>query len=114
MMSSPDPAREENAMTRGTVTCMVIVAESVLEQALLRDLASCGALGWTVTASRGHGPRNRRVSELEGGNIRVETLVSPAVATRIWDVLEDRYFASYAIAAWQHEVVVARAERYTG
>jgi nitrogen regulatory protein P-II 2 len=113
-MTSPNSAREENAMTRGTVTCMVIVAESVLEQGLLRDLASCGALGWTVTASRGHGPRNRRVSELEGGNIRVETLVSATVAQRIWDVLEERYFASYAIAAWQHEVVVAREERYTG
>lgn len=114
MMSGPDPARKEDDMTRGTVTCMVIVAESVLEQALLRDLSSCGALGWTVTASRGHGPRNRRVSELEGGNIRVETLVSAAVAERIWDVLEIRYFTSYAIAAWQHEVVVARSERYTG
>ena len=54
------------------------------------------------------------MSELEGGNIRVETLVSPAVATLIWDVLEARYFASYAIAAWQYEVVVARTERYTG
>jgi hypothetical protein len=114
MMSSPGPAREETGMSHGTVTCMVIVAESVLEQGLLRDLTACGALGWTVTASRGHGPRNRRVSELEGGNIRVETLVSAAVAQRIWDVLEERYFASYAIAAWQHEVVVARSERYTG
>jgi hypothetical protein len=111
-MSSPDP--EESGMTHGTVTCMTIVAEAVLEPGLLRDLASCGALGWTVTASRGHGPRNRRVSELEGGNIRVETLVSPAVAELIWEVLEERYFASYAIAAWQHEVVVARTERYTG
>jgi hypothetical protein len=44
----------------------------------------------------------------------VETLVSASVATRIWDVLEERYFTSYAIAAWQYEVVVARAERYTG
>ena len=114
MMSTRNPAREEDGMTQGTVTCMVIVAESVLEQGLLRDLSSCGALGWTITASRGHGPRNRRVSELEGGNIRVETLVSPAVAALIWDVLEERYFASYAIAAWQYEVVVARSERYTG
>lgn len=101
-------------MAHGTVTCMVIVAESVLEQGLLRDLASCGALGWTITSSRGHGPRNRRVSELEGGNIRVETLVSPAVAELIWIVLEERYFPSYAIAAWQHDVVVAREQRYTG
>ena len=101
-------------MAHGTVTCMVIVAESVLEQGLLRDLTACGALGWTVTPSRGNGPRNRRVSELEGGNIRVETLVSPEVAQRIWEVLEDRYFTDYALAAWQCEVQVARTERYTG
>ena len=101
-------------MPRNTVTCMVIVAESILEPGLLRDLAACGALGWTVTPSRGHGPRNRRVSELEGGNIRVETLVSVEVAQRIWDLLEDRYFTDYALAAWQYEVQVARPERYTG
>lgn len=112
MMSAT--AGKENAMTRGTVTCMVIVAESVLEQPLLRDLSACGALGWTITASRGRGPRNRRVSELEGGSIRVETLVSPAVAERIWDILEERYFASYAITAWQQPVTVARSARYTG
>lgn len=101
-------------MEHGTVTCVVIVAESILEQNLLRDLTACGALGWTVTASRGHGPRNRRVSELEGGNIRVETLVSAEVADRIWGVLENHYFTDYALAAWQYEVQVARPERYRG
>ena len=96
----------------GTVTCVVIVAESVLEANLLRDLSACGALGWTITASRGHGPRNRRVSEVEGGNVRIETLVSASVADRIWDLLERDYFANYAITAWAHEVSVARTERY--
>lgn len=98
----------------GTVTCVVIVAESILEGHLVRDLAECGALGWTITASRGHGPRNRRVSEVEGGNIRLETLVSPDVAARIWDRLEQSYFANYAITAWQYDVTVARMDRYTG
>lgn len=98
----------------GQVTCMVIVAESLLEPSLLRDLAACGARGWTITPSRGHGPRNRRVSEIEGGNVRIETLVSAEVADRIWAVLEQDYFTNYAIAAWHHEVRVARTERYTG
>ena len=66
-------------MTTGhDVICFVIVAESLLEARLLDGLATCGAHGWTVTAARGQGPRNRRVSEVEGGNIRVETLVSDA------------------------------------
>lgn len=114
MMTGNDSSPKGAGMPRDTITCMVIVAESLLEQNLLRDLATCGALGWTVTASRGHGPRNRRVSELEGGNIRIETLVSAEVAERIWDLLEGHYFADYAIAAWQHDVRVARTERYTG
>ena len=97
----------------GKVTCLVIVAESVLESNLLRDIGACGARGWTITASRGHGPRNRRVSEVEGGNVRIETLVSSEVATRIWELLERDYFANYAITAWAHEVAVARTERYT-
>lgn len=98
----------------GTVTCVVVVAEAVLEPGLLADLEHCGARGWTITASRGHGPRNRRVSEVEGGNIRIETLVSPETAARIWERLEDRYFQHYAITAWQYDVHVARMDRYTG
>lgn len=95
------------------VTCITIVAESVLESRLLGDLDDAGARGWTITPARGHGPRGRRVSEIEGGNVRVEVLVSEAVAARIWQVLEDKYFPHYAIAAWASAVAVVRAERYT-
>lgn len=95
------------------VTCITIVAESVLESRLLGDLDNAGARGWTITPARGHGPRGRRVSEIEGGNVRVEVLVSEAVAARIWQVLEDKYFPHYAIAAWASAVAVVRAERYT-
>ena len=100
--------------TTETVVCVVIVAESVLESRLVDDLKAAGALGWTITAARGQGPRERRVSEIEGGNVRVETLVSPEVAARIWELLSADYFADYAIAAWTQEVQVARLERYTG
>lgn len=95
------------------VTCITIIAESVLESRLLGDLDDAGARGWTITPARGHGPRGRRVSEIEGGNVRVEVLVSESVAARIWQVLEDKYFPHYAIAAWAGEVGVVRAERYT-
>lgn len=99
-------------MNPTTVTCVVIVAESVVEQRLLADLADAGARGWTLTAAQGHGPRNRRVSEIEGGNIRVEVLVSEEVAATIWELLEAKYFPNYAVAAWAYPVSVARPERY--
>lgn len=95
------------------VLCFVIVAESVLEPRLLDGLSSCGARGWTITAARGQGPRNRRVSEIEGGNVRIETLVSPEVADRVWELLSRDYFPNYAVAAWTSIVGVARHERYT-
>ncbi|HEV8024660.1 MAG TPA: hypothetical protein VGP37_07235 [Candidatus Nanopelagicales bacterium] len=98
----------------GTVVCVTIVAESILEARLVEDLRVAGALGWTITPARGQGPRDRRVSEIEGGNVRVETLVSAEVAERIWAVLTSDYFANYAIAAWTNDVCVARPERYVG
>jgi len=94
------------------ITCVTIVTEYVLESRLVRDLAACGATGWTITEASGQGPRGRRVSEVEGGNIRVETLVSAEVAERIWDKLAAEYFPSYAVAAWSSKVLVARPERY--
>jgi hypothetical protein len=100
-------------LERGSVVCFVIVAETVLEPRLLRSLTACGVSGWTITDARGHGPRNRRVSEIEGGNVRIETLVSDQVAERIWSVLEAEYFDHYAISAWTLQVGVARTERYT-
>lgn len=96
-----------------TVVLLTIVTESVLESRLTRDLASCGAHGWTITDARGRGPRNRRASELEGGNIRLETLVSPQVASAIMEVLARAYFSSYAVTAWTTPATVARPERYT-
>lgn len=91
---------------------VTIVTEAILEARLTRDIEGCGSRGWTITDARGHGPRNRRASELEGGNIRLETLVTPDVAGAIMDLLVRDYFTSYAVAAWKSEVHVSRLERY--
>lgn len=99
---------------RGSVVCVTIVAESILEGRLVDDLRAAGALGWTISAARGEGPRGRRVSDFEGGNVRVETLVSEDVAERIWSRLASDYFPNYAITAWTHDVQVARPDRYRG
>lgn len=96
------------------VTCVTIVAESVIQDRLLHAIEGCGAQGWTVTMAQGHGPSAHGVSGIEGGNVRIETLVSPAVAERIWSVLESEFFADYAVSAWQYDVTVARVARYSG
>lgn len=102
----------EGMEPRGSVTCVTIVAEAVVETRLLDGLSASGARGWTVTAARGMGPRNLGVSEIEGGSIRVEVLASRTVAERIWELLREDYFTNYSIAAWEYPVRVDRAERY--
>lgn len=97
---------------RGTVTLVTIVAEAVLEARLVRDVAACGAHGWTITSAHGQGPRNRRVGDLEGGNVRLESLVSADVAERIMQMLAAEYFPNYAVVAWLADVQVQRSERY--
>lgn len=99
--------------SEGSVVCVTIVAESIVESRLLDDLAVSGARGWTVTPSRGMGPRHTGLSELEGGSVRIEVLASSSVAARIWTVLREHYFDNYSIAAWEYPVTVARIDRYT-
>jgi hypothetical protein len=71
----------------GSVTCLTIVAEGILEERLLAVIEECGARGWTVSMAQGHGPSHHGVSGIEGGNVRVETLVAEDVAARIWSAL---------------------------
>lgn len=98
---------------KGAVSCVTIVAESVVESRLLDGLAASGARGWTITPARGMGPKHQGMSEIEGGSIRVEVLTSAVVAERIWQLLREDYFTNYSIAAWEYPVRVYRAERYS-
>ncbi|MDP4906608.1 MAG: hypothetical protein NWR17_05015 [Candidatus Nanopelagicales bacterium] len=63
--------------------------------------------------AEGHGPSGHGVSGIEGGNVRIETLVSVDVAQSIWDMLERDFFPHYAVSAWAYDVRVARVARYT-
>ena len=94
------------------VTLLTIVAESLIESRLIEDLISCGVIGWTLTPARGAGPDNRRLSEVEGGNVKIEVLGSKEVTQRVWDLLSSRYFPHYAVTAWQSSVLVSRLDRY--
>lgn len=95
------------------VILLTIVAESLIENRLVDDLTSCGVVGWTTTRARGAGPANRRLSEVEGGNIKIEVLASEKVARKAWDLLSVKYFPHYAVTAWQSSVLVSRFDRYT-
>ena len=99
-------------MKTTSVKLVTIVAESVLEERLIEDIRSLGARGFTKSNVHGEGSRGRRVSDVEGANVRLESLVSDEVADRIVAVLAEKYFENYAIVAWIETVTVVRGHKY--
>ena len=68
--------------------CLTVVVEAALEQRLIKDIQRLGAKGFTVSQAHGQGPRNQRTGDLEGGNIRLETVLSNEVLEQILELLE--------------------------
>jgi hypothetical protein len=91
---------------------VTIVAEPVLEPRLLGEFAGLGARGWTVTDARGAGSRHMRATDPPGANVRIETVVSAAVADAILTHLAAHYFPRYAVIAWATAVAVVRGDKY--
>lgn len=96
-----------------TVKLVTIVAEAVLEDYLIGDLKRLGARGHTLSRVEGEGSRGMRAGDVAGGNIRIEVLVSAAVADAIFQHLADTYFAHYAIIAFAADVQVVRGMKYS-
>jgi len=91
---------------------VTIVAEALLEDRLLRELRALGARGFTIGEVRGEGSRGIRAVDWEGRNVRIETIVGPAVADRILEHVSANYFEDYAVIAWVDDVGVVRGDKY--
>ena len=70
---------------------IVVVVEAALEQRLSKDILFQGAKGFTITHANGLGPRNQRAGDLEGGNIRLETVVPEEISMKILELLKTSY-----------------------
>lgn len=91
---------------------VTIIAESVLEERLLRDVKQLGSRGYTVHEVRGEGSRGMRTSELGGKNIQIDVIVGDHVADRLLEHLAQHYFEYYALVAYVVNVEVVRGDRY--
>ena len=91
---------------------ITIIAEALLEDRLIRDVKTCGAKGYTVTQVHGEGTRGVRASQWEGGNIKLETIVSETVADLILEMVANKYFQHFAVIAYLETVAVVRGEKY--
>lgn len=98
-----------NTVNRQLVT---IIAESVIEQKLVEDVKLRGAKGYSVGHVRGEGQTGGRALDITGSSIRLETVVTEAVADEILRVLGEKYFDRYAVVAWVTPVTVARPNRF--
>lgn len=103
---------EEDAVEMTHVKLVTIIAESVLEDGLLKEIRKAGATGFTRSEVRGEGSRGRRVGDVEGANVRLECLVSAETADRIATVVSERYFENYAIVVFVEDVAVVRGDKY--
>jgi nitrogen regulatory protein P-II 2 len=99
-------------MNTTDLTLLTIVAEAILKDRLLAELEKAGAKGYTLTECEGAGSRHRRVSETMGANIKIETIVSAAVADRLLATLANDYFPKFAVIAYLSPVAVVRGEKY--
>lgn len=101
-------------MTDPEIHLLTVVAESVLEDRLIREVSAMGATGWTVTPCRGYGSGGGHAGDFEGGNVRVEILVPTDRLEAVWSLLERDYFDRYSVVAWSAPVRVRRAQKYSG
>ena len=107
-MSESNPYTDRTAH----LSLVTIVVETILEQRLTRALRDLGVSGFTITAARGDGARGFRTGDVEGGNIKIETIVPPDRAAQILAHVEEHYFENYAVIAWVSEVGVLRGDKY--
>jgi nitrogen regulatory protein P-II 2 len=99
-------------MPTESLKLLTIVAESVLAEQLTTDLKQLGAKGFTLSDVRGEGSRHRRAGELPGENVKVETVVSEAVAKLVMDHLAQNYFSNYSLIVYAVDVAVVRGDKY--
>jgi nitrogen regulatory protein PII len=94
------------------LTLITVVSESLLKDELLKLMREEGATGFTVTQADGEGSSATRVTEWEGPNVRIETILSAETADRIITQLSETYFDNYGVIAWLTDVSVLRGMKF--
>ena len=91
---------------------LVIVAEAVLRDRLVAELATLRVPGCTLTTAMSWGREGLGSGEFEGPSVRLEVVASAEVTDAILTALAERYFSTWSIMAWVSDVSVVRPEKY--
>ncbi len=110
----PDPVRDAGASPSATtpMTLVTIIVERFLRDRVLAGIREAGARGFTLTDVTGEGTSQIHAHEWEGPSVKVETLVSERVASRIVAMVAERYFEHHAVIVFTSTVQVVRASRF--
>jgi hypothetical protein len=99
-----------HALETAKIKLVTVIATSELEDRLLADLRKAGATGYTISSviagGGSHGPRHRGM--FDTGNLRIEMLVAPEVATKLLEVIVTRYKDMSLVAFAQDVEAVPR------
>jgi nitrogen regulatory protein P-II 2 len=94
-------------------TLLVIVAEAVLEKALVRDARERGVQGWTVSEVHGASLEGVREGAWEADRtIELRLICDAEVADLMAEHVLAHYAPHYTVALYFSEVAVLRPERY--
>lgn len=84
---------------------ITIIAESVLQDRLIKLLKSHKVSGYTISSVRGEGGHGKRMGDIAGynTNIEIKTLVSPEVSDTIMSDLKENQ-DGHGLIAYRHNV----------
>lgn len=85
---------------------VTIVAERLLKEGIIEILHEAGSNGHTITACESEDSKGVNVSDWEGRNVQIETLVETDAANKILKVIGERYLQNYSIIAYSSDVNV--------
>ena len=91
---------------------VTVIAEAAVESRLIEDVRRLGAKGYSIGHVRGEGTTGRLLQDLNGPSVRLETIVTEAVADAILEHLAVEYFGRFAVVAWVAPARVLRSERF--
>lgn len=91
---------------------VTIICDDALEIHIVEDLKKCGVKGYTLEEAKGYGIHSTRDNELEGRNIKIETIVDEETSCKIFSLLEEKYFKKLIIIAYVSDVKILRKEKF--
>ncbi len=89
---------------------VVVICDRILEHQLLDEFVKLGAKGWTSAYCNGKGEHailDDPFAEPDRSRVRIEMVISPAVAEKIMDHVESKKYRLRSVFAYMDNVFVA-------